>query len=207
MVIQINRVEKAKNKTLLFLSTNEEIEVPNEIYLKYLFHEGDSLSEKEKDKFIFDIEIYKIRHSSLRYLSGRNHSKFELKVKLLKKGYDKDLIEIILEELTKNNLLNDYIFVQNYFEIKLKKSVGINKIKSELIKKGIDRSIIEEIAKDYYDSPLLVDSAFKLISKKYATLKNRNVESKKIRQKIYFSVANKGYSKEIILDAFRKLKL
>lgn len=207
MNVLINRVEKKKNKTILLLSSEEKIELSNELYLKYLFHEGDSLSEEEKDKFIFDIEIYKIRQSSLKYLSGRNHSKFELKVKLLKKGYDKDLIEIILEELTKNNLLNDYIFVQNYFEIKLKKSVGINKIKSELIKKGIDRSIIEEIAKDYYDSPLLIDSACKLIRKKYATLKNRNVESKKIRQKIYFSVSNKGYSKEIILDAFRKLKL
>lgn len=207
MKIQVNRVEKKKNKTTILLSTDEEIEIPNEIYLKYLFREGDLLSEKEKDKFIYDIEIYKIRQSAFRYLSGRNHSKFELKVKLLRKGYNKDLIEIILEELVKDNLLNDYAFTQNFFEIKLKRNIGINKIKSQLIKKGLSRSIIEEIAKDYYDSPSLIDSAFKLMSKKYKALKNCNIEDKKIRQKIYFSLVNKGYPREIILESFRKMKL
>jgi len=207
MKIQVNRVEKKKNKTTILLSTDEEIEIPNEIYLKYLFREGDLLSEKEKDKFIYDIEIYKIRQSAFRYLSGRNHSKFELKVKLLRKGYNKDLIEIILEELIKDNLLNDYAFTQNFFEIKLKRNIGINKIKSQLIKKGLSRSIIEEIAKDYYDSPSLIDSAFKLMSKKYKALKNCNIEDKKIRQKIYFSLVNKGYPREIILESFRKMKL
>lgn len=207
MEIIIKQVENRKNKILLSLSTDEIIEVPKEIYLKYLLHEGDSFSEKEKEKFVSEVEIFKIRQSAFRYLSCRNHSKFELKVKLLRKGYNKELIEIVLDDLIKNNLLNDYDFAQYFFESKSKKSVGLNKIKAELLKKGLDRKIVDEISKEYKDAPSLFDSAMKLVSKKYQLLLNKNLENKKIRQKIYFSLINKGYSKEIILDSFRKLKI
>ena len=99
-------------------------------------------------------------------MGRRAHSVFEISQKLSRKGYRKDLIEIIVLDLKKDNYLNDNTFSQAFVnERSAKRKSGINKIKAELIRKGVNQKVIE-FALAGIDKTSSESTAFELAAKK-----------------------------------------
>ena len=117
--MRIIDVVKKRSKVTVFLDNDESLIIPYDLFLKNTLFVDDELTEEQKRSLEEKIELYKIKQSSFIYLSGRNHSKYELKLKLLKKCYNKDLIDITLSDLERLNYLNDKEFAKQYFESKL----------------------------------------------------------------------------------------
>ena len=201
----VNVVKKRSKVTVLF-DNDESLIIPYDLYLKNTLFVDDELTLEQKRILEEKIELYKIKQSSFIYLSGRNHSKYELKVKLLKKNYNKHLVDVVLSDLERLKYLNDREFANYYFDVKLKKKKGINLIKSELNKKGVKREIIEEIALNYLDDPRLKESAKILSEKKLKVLMRTKQTSMQKKQKLFQFLLNKGFSPEIINESIEKLK-
>ena len=163
-----------------------------------LISTGDEILEDEKSKIEKEVEIYHIRQSSFRYLSGRSHSRFELKTKLLKKNYNKDIIETVLNDLNKSGFINDEQFAADYLRSRLAKKNGPLKIKAELIKKGVGREAIDSAFDGEYDEKNAVETGREIAQKKYSILKNRGIEIKKIKQKLFVYLSGKGYPPNIV---------
>jgi regulatory protein len=85
-----------------------------------------------------------IRQSALNSLSRREHSELELSQKLTKKGYNQPEIKLIIEALTKEKLLSNQRFTENYIHYRQQKGYGPVRIKLELSARGIDEYMIEE---------------------------------------------------------------
>ena len=89
-----------------------------------------------------------IYNKSLYILSYREHSRKELKNKLIKKFDNAQLVEKTLTKLEDNNLINDTRFAEAYISMRKRKGFGPKKIFFELKEKGIPdlfaRKIIEE---------------------------------------------------------------
>ena len=202
----VNVVKKRSKVTVLF-DNDESLVIPYDLYLKNTLFVDDELTLEQKRILEEKIEFYNIKQSSFIYLSGRNHSKYELKVKLLKKNYNKHLVDIVLSDLERLKYLNDREFANHYFEVKLKKKKGINLIKSELSKKGVRREIVEEIALNFIDDPRLKESAKILSEKKLKVLLRKKQTSLQIKQKMFQFLLNKGFSADIIKESIEKLKL
>ncbi|HRI48158.1 MAG TPA: regulatory protein RecX, partial [Ignavibacteriaceae bacterium] len=150
---------------------------------------------------------YFIRKKAIDLIARRPHSAFELKIKLMNRKYDKDLIDSIIKDLTQKNILNDREFAIQYSAERTSlRKIGKQKIKSELIKKGIPNSIIEEVLEniDYADD---YENAVKLAEKKYKSLHNRKIPPEKIKNKIISFLLSKGYDYEIAKQSVKKLEL
>ena len=100
-----------------------------------------------------------------KYLSIREHSKLELKNKLIEKGFDRTEILLSINEFAVKNIQSDSRFTEEFIRSRLKKNKGPNLISSELISRGITEDLINEnLSKISYEQWL--DSAFAALRKK-----------------------------------------
>jgi regulatory protein len=203
----VTELRRKGNYVYVNFDNDGKLTIPYDVFLKNYLSVGEEISEKRLKDLEVNVELYKIKQSSYRYLSGRNHSKYELKIKLLKKKYSKPLVSQVLIDLERQHLINDEDFARDYFNSQLRRSRGLLKIKSELFKKGVDREIIEKTSNDHGDVLVFLESAKCLADKKYSILIKRNISDKKMEQKIYQFLAGRGFTSDIIRETMNYLEL
>ncbi len=87
--------------------------------------------------------LNEIRRAALNFLARREHSETELYRKLRKKKYSEDHIRVVLAALTKEKLLSNHRFIENYIHFRRGKGFGPLRIQAELIERGIDAELID----------------------------------------------------------------
>jgi len=90
-----------------------------------------------------------IERSAMAMLALREHSRFELEVKLKRKGFDAVLIEQVLARLVDLDLQSDQRFVESFVRSRTVKGQGPCKIRGELRQRRVAESLIEhELSRD-----------------------------------------------------------
>ncbi|MDP3829743.1 MAG: regulatory protein RecX, partial [Ignavibacteriaceae bacterium] len=143
----IEQIRSKDGETIIVeLEDKRKLYLSIEVVLKNGLRKGDNLDEDLFNYLIRENQKYFVRKKALDLLARRAHSTFELKIKLMQRKYERELIEELLRELTTKNFLNDKDFALQYVNerILLRKS-GKQKLKAELIKKGIHQEIITEV--------------------------------------------------------------
>ena len=121
-----------------------------------------------------------------KYLSIREHSKLELKNKLIEKGFDIEEILLSINE-------SDSRFTEEFIRSRIKKNKGPNLISSELNCRGITEALISEnLSKISHDQWL--DCAFVALRKK---LKGSSITLED-RDKIYSFLIGRGFEHKMI---------
>lgn len=80
--------------------------------------------------------------SAIHILTYREHSRLELKRKLLAKTADNNEIEILLDKLAELDLQSDERFVQAYIHMRMNRGYGPVRIRAELRERGITAELI-----------------------------------------------------------------
>jgi regulatory protein len=187
--------KKDDSNIVIILDNGDRLVISYELLLKNGLRRNSEISEshflflkEENEKFTAKQQAYKI-------LGRRLHSRNELKLKLLKKKFNKDILENILTELEKKDFLNDQKFALLFIEEKIRlKQWGRNKLKGELLKRGLDRKLIDTVLDDYLDENEGISNALIIGRKKMNILIKRGVAKEKIREKTYAYLISKGYS-------------
>jgi len=133
-------------------------------------------------------------------LSYRNRTEFELKEKLLNKGYVDEIVNEVLDRLKNMNLINDMQFAEDFVEFKREK-YGKIRIKNELYKKGISTDIIDEVLS--YDLSYEIETIEKIVVKKLQEYGEIPFEKKYNR--LVGLLARKGYSYDSIKIVLEKI--
>lgn len=85
---------------------------------------------------------------ALRLLGSREHSTFELRTKLLKRGYSDTDIVATVARLRSQDYLSDERFTEAYIRFRLSRGDGPLKIRAQLLKRGIENSLITKFLRD-----------------------------------------------------------
>ena len=80
----------------------------------------------------------------MNYLSRREHSRAELKRKLLAKDFSPGDIDVTLDKLTSDGLQSDDRFSENYVRYRSQQGFGPLRIAMELRERGITDDIIDQ---------------------------------------------------------------
>ena len=140
-------------------------------------------------------EAYNI---SLKYISIRLRSINEIRVYLKKKNIEENIIENTIERLTKNNFLNDDLFVKAFIKDKLNfTTMGKYKLINELTKLKIDSENIYKYI-DEIDDDIWYERIEKLVNK-YLKSKKKN-DTKILKNKLYLYLVNLGYDKNLVIN-------
>ena len=148
---------------------------------------------------IFDSEVKSAVEKANDYIGTRMHSKRELYEKLLKKGYEKRVIMTALDKLEEYHYVDDILFAKLYAEQNKKYSKKM--LENKLMQKGVSADIIHQIIGD--DSDFQEIELCKKQAEKYA--KSKDLSKEGTVQKLYASLARKGFSFDVIKQATRHL--
>ena len=81
---------------------------------------------------------------ALRHLARREHSRVELRRKLISRGAADELVDAIIEGLTADGSLSDRRFAAEYVRARIRKGYGPIRIRMDLIERGINDQLAEE---------------------------------------------------------------
>ena len=130
----------------------------------------------------------------------------EVKNKLNKKGYKKEIVNKTIEFFIEHKLLSDEEYAELFLENQIKyRPAGRILCRNKMIKKGLDRDLVERILNEKFSKGEEEQLAYKL-----AILKEKIINSKTKKDKIskigqYLN--RKGFSENIIWQTLEALKL
>ncbi|PKL83134.1 MAG: hypothetical protein CVV24_06545 [Ignavibacteriae bacterium HGW-Ignavibacteriae-3] len=203
----ITALQRKGSNVLVCFDESESVVLDYRTVLDNGLRKNDFVDDLFLNKWITESTILKIKDSAYRLLGRRQHSTSELRNKLSRKKYPKDIIEKVLAELADKNILDDEKFAVAYLEERaVKKKIGINKLKSELFRKGIKREIIDKVLLRV-DPDLSYHSASELALKKLSALNKKNTDEKKLNTKIYAFLNSRGFESEIIMRVLNELRM
>jgi regulatory protein len=133
-----------------------------------------------------------IKKYALFLLKYKSYFSFEISKKLIKKGYNLEDIDILINNLKESLLINDdekfRYLIENMQKIK---KFGKIRIKYELLKKGANINLVNEMINKYY----LKDIEEKIINELIESKKQEliNEDKLKIKQKTYIFLKRKGF--------------
>ena len=143
-----------------------------------------------------------IKESCLRLLALREHSQKELLNKLLLKGFDKDQILAVIEELVQEGWQSDSRYAESYARHRIQKGYGPVYITYELRKAGVEAVNLEDIVQKTAGS--WIDRLEQVYTKKYGhnSLLDRNEWAKRSR-----FLMQRGFSGTMISALFDHLNI
>ena len=153
-----------------------------------------------------DINIEKPYQNALKILDFSPQTEKVLYLKLLKKGYSKEIIKKVIDKLKEENLLNDKYYAKIYANnLVQNKQLGIKKILLKLNLKGINKKeaviISEEVIKNNGGEEEIIKNFIKKNIDFIKRLLEKNQEIK-IKKKLY----DNGFSVENINKIVNNLK-
>jgi len=199
-------VKKGKKDVIIHFDSDEKLFLTVDVFLKSGLKKNEVISDDRFSFLVKENRLFHIKQRAFRYLGRRLHSTSELRTKLLQKGYEKNLIDEVIDELKVRNYLDDAEFAKMFVEEKVKlKLWGEKKLKNELIKRGIKSEIISEVLNSHISQDNTFNNAMTIAAKKYETLKNRNLEPDAIKRKLVTFLSSRGYNYDDIKIVCEKL--
>lgn len=132
-------------------------------------------------------------------LSRRDHTEFELRAKLKKKGFSPDKINSVVTWLQDRRLLDDQKFTERYIINTLQtKSVGPRWIAQKLRQKGIAPEVTEASLGAY----LAFDRQAELAIQAANSWRRRHPQYKDDKQRLQRFLLSRGFSFEAISSVF-----
>lgn len=150
----------------------------------------------------FDSDFEKAKSCAFWYINKRRYTKKELFERLVKKEYDPDVVNSVLDYLEELEYIDDKDYARRYIldAINLKKH-GIIRIRQDLMRKGIGRDIADEI---YFSLDIAEkESVCELLEKK---VQNVDLNDEKNINKFVGFFVRRGFSYNDVYDAIREYR-
>ncbi len=149
-----------------------------------------------------DISL-KAREYAFLLLKYRLRSEKEIRDRLRRKKFPENIIRETVLFLKEKKFLDDKVFARVWINSRLKKPLGLRRIRQELKVKGIEEEIINhrigEARKSYPESEVIELLALARIAKQ------KGVEPVKARNRTFAYLIRRGFSPEIIAEVLGKI--
>lgn len=200
--MQITKIEvqkRNKNRVNLYLDDEFFCGLSLETVMRNHLKEGQQVSEQNIEYLKNETEKQVALEKATGYIAKCQKTKKQISDYLLKKGFEADIIDYVLEKLGEYHFVDDELFAKNYVKSK-SKNCGKKKIEYELKHKGVDEQIINDSIENYSEDEKTVVP----VLEKY--LKNKPLDLK-TKQKAFRYLMSHGYSSDVASAAIsRKYK-
>ena len=198
---KFKKIGKAKYKILL---NNSELILYEDIILKYNLITKKKIILEDINKYLNENRYYEVYYNALSYINNKMRCEEELRNYLSHKGYDKDNIEKVIDQLIKQNIINDELYINSYINDKIYlTNDGPDKIKNNLLNYNLNEIIIEKYLSQI-DCEVWNEKLTKIIEKR---LKLNNSSYKLFIYKTQNYLLNLGYPKELINEKLSNLRI
>ena len=132
-ITQIVIQKKRKNRCSIFLDEEFGFGLHQDVVFQFGLKKGDALTEKQIEEILFAEDKKIAKERALIFLSHRDRSEKEMRSKLKQVGFKENIINLVVEDLKKLNLIDDEKFALLYAKSKLiTRPMGEYLLKQEL---------------------------------------------------------------------------
>jgi len=197
--MKISKIEvqqKHKDRVSIFVDDEYCASMFLDTAVKYGIKKDMEIDETEFKTYLIESEKNLAFNRALNYINTAFKTKKQLRDYLNRKGYDKLVVDYVIEKLESYDYLNDRKFAEMYIQTYQKK-YGKNMLKNKLFEKGVSKNLVSELLEDFESNEEIID---KLLIKKIG---NKEITNDLITKTIRFLVS-RGFSFDEINKSIRK---
>lgn len=144
-----------------------------------------------------------VLNTAVRLLARREHSRAELRNKLLLRSQPIGIIDDVLDHLAERGLQSDDRFAESYTRMRIRRGYGSTKIRVELQARDVARDVIERAFAE--TDECWIENATNVLAKKF--LKNKSFDSSpRELAKMQRFLWSRGYNSEQVKLAIQILR-
>lgn len=132
------------------------------------------------------------REAALTLLDAAARSSGALARRLVDKGFDTNVVDQVIDRLTKLGLVDDQAYAQDLLRSCLHRTMGERGVLSEMTRKGLDRGLAAQVVAQASREGLFVDSAYELGRK--VVRKTAGLDLKVRKRRFWSAGSRKGHS-------------
>jgi regulatory protein len=191
-IIDVQMRRGRNERFIIKLDDDEEFVMTPEIVLKFGLSPEKEFTEEEFIKIVEEDNLRQAKDQAIRYLSIRQHSRFELLRKMREKGYRANVIHQALDDLENIDLVNDEQFTRLYIQNELRlRPVGRILLSRKLAQRGISREQYTPILQEYLPEGKELEFAYQLTQKFFS--KSARETGQKLKEKLVNHLQSKGF--------------
>jgi len=195
------RIGKRQQKRVnIFLDGRFACSLEAEIVIKEGLKNGQELSPNQIETLTKLNDFQRCLNAAIRYLGYRPRSEFEIKTKLLQRGFDNNTIEKVIDNLKEQGLVDDMAFAQFWKENRDAFSPRSRwLIKLELRQKRVPDEIMEQVLNTVNDD----ESAYRAALSKARNLPTTDYP--RFQRRLGAYLKRRGFSYETINHTIKRL--
>lgn len=202
LVTAITPQKRDETRYNIFIDGEYAFALPMQDILYFKLKEGQEAAEETIDFIRKNLIYIKAQDTALHFIGYKMRTVQEIRRKLAEKEFAEETIEEVIAFLEKYGYADDREYCRKYIREKLRmKPKSGYALKIELRQRGISSRIIEEVMGETELDE--AGDAFRWLEKK-----NRGQwppENEKKKKQLYDFLLRKGYSYDIIGEAFRQM--
>lgn len=203
LVTAIESQKRDPSRYNIFIDGEYAFALPMQDILYFKLKEGQEAAEETIDFIRKNLIYIKAQDTALHFIGYKMRTVQEIRQKLAEKGFAEETIEEVLTFLEKYGYADDREYCRKYIKEKLRmKPKSGYALKIELRQRGVSPCIIDEVmAETELDE---AGDAFRWLEKK--SRGQWPPENEKKKKQLYDFLLRKGYSYDIIGEAFRQMQ-
>ena len=201
----IKFAKKKDGQYMLTLENDRKILLHEDLILKNDLLIKKTIDEDEILNLLSQNNNYNAYNMSIKYLSVKMRSIFEVKEYLKKKEIDQSVIDQVVDKLIYQGYLNDTEYSKAYINDRINLSNdGPYKIITYLKNNNIKQEIIDDSIK-FFDKNIQIDKINNIILKQIKSNNNRGAYL--LKQKILMNLITLGYEKQLIVSCLDNFEI
>ncbi len=203
-ITDIQRQRRHNNRVSIFIDHEFAFGLDGFLANKYHLKKGDVLHQQDVENLLCREERKRVLDKAYEYLARRAHSQRELTVKLNRKGFEKSLIQQVIDELKAAGHLDDLEFARSFASNRLAaKSVGKRYLSRELVQRGVNKEMVDTVLDKIYSDVDETDLARKLACKRLP--RYEHLEKVQKRKRLSDFLFRRGFDWETIKQVLESI--
>ena len=186
--MRVTAIEPRRKGLSALCLDEEKVLVDTETLLSFGIQPGDELEQERLDELVSASDRRRARERALYILTYRDHSREELRRKLLAAGFLPDAVEAAVQKMCELGLIDDGEYARKLArELLQRKRLSERRAAAEMTRRGLARELIEQAIAEVAPDP--AEQLAGIIAKKYTPLPG----DEKGRRRMCSALARMGY--------------
>lgn len=147
--------------------------------------------------------MQKAKEYAFLLLKFRLRSEKELAERLKRKKFSEEVIRETVAFLKEKKFIDDTLFARSWIQSRIKRPLGLRRIKQELNLKGIEKEVIESQISELKEAYCEEDIVSELAQERFSKLKG--IDPRAAQRRVYAYLIRRGFSPDIVIDVINNL--
>jgi regulatory protein len=205
-IVQISDIkpqQRNKNRVSVYLDGRYAFSLDYDTLSRAGLHIGDTVTDELREHLLQSDEYARVRDYAYMLLSYRSRTEYELRTRLLDRGFRQGSVREVLHSLKQSGLVDDRSFAEKWVEdMHARRPMGRLRAETELMKRRIRDDIIRDVCEKAYAEDTEARLGREAPEKKLAAL--RSYPEEEVKKKLFSFLQRRGFDFGVIHNLMKE---